>query len=239
MHLVSDDLWTPYGASRMTEHETSAPDESNELKWLGISLVALFACFPIIALLAGAQWGDMSRGLGTIRSVVDDYCHQGEAIFLDLQGNDHKLRQVLSLYLDHRVLKSNWDDDGYFGNLVRENVQRPAIGDCLIEPRVLNTSPPGIPLGRMSLRKIGNEIRIGQPNRPYVVDHDDKNTWVWSGPSVTFEIQDFLAEPREVPAGFQINGVWPFTLHISIKGETRANPLSRMRARACRNSRYR
>jgi hypothetical protein len=80
------------------------------------------------------------------RVTVLKACPPEVPIYLALEGPNHnKLRQMISLYLDDRVLKSNWRSDGYFVDELNRPGEKLASGDCVVEP-VENTSLVDVPI---------------------------------------------------------------------------------------------
>ncbi len=84
-----------------------------------------------------------------IRKEVTTRCPKDSSVFLALQGQQHKFRQMMVYYFFDRKVKSDWTDDTYiFPVLEPQNrTQKPQYGDCVIEPKNGNLVGKGFNIG--------------------------------------------------------------------------------------------
>ncbi len=75
------------------------------------------------------------------RNSVNSTCPTG-SIYLNFDENDAKFKQVLSMYLKDRDVKSNWLKDDYIYNYLPISLRelQPSPGDCLVERIKANES---------------------------------------------------------------------------------------------------
>lgn len=92
---------------------------------------------PLIQYYGGPQ--DLNRFYREFRQTVLSSCPPGVPIYLALNGEHHKFRQMAVYYLSDRLVTSDWMDDGYIFPWLPDEQRRqtPNPGDCVVEPNGL------------------------------------------------------------------------------------------------------
>lgn len=176
----------------------------NKIIWLVFFVGLLGACSlslkratPIVQYYGGTR--DLNHFYQEFRQTVINHCLPNSSIFLALNGQDHKFRQMVSYYLFDRNLSSDWMDDGYIYPrlLPQARIQILKAGDCLVERRNANEFlSTGISIGpfRISNFDGSGDVRISSINGSYALERDNINWWVWVENKAVFRL-----EPYSIP----------------------------------------
>lgn len=121
-----------------------------------------------------------------------------EPIYLELNGDNHKFRQMMTLYLCDRTLYSDWTDDGYiYPNLPNEKKRTDfEFGNCVIEPISFKSELKkahkvgGFKVGIMNNIK---QFVLSEAKATYGRETDGENWWYWVDHQISFNIR-----PHEV-----------------------------------------
>ena len=179
-------------------------------KYLKIVLLALFFGGLICTIFVGIArtepfskyYGgvhDLNRFYREFRSTVRSTCPIGARIYLALNDQHHKFRQMAVYYLPDYDVISDWMDDSYiFSQLpIERRTQLLNVGDCVVEPfadKVLLNSGAIIGPFRIGLFDGRGKIRIVSAAGALDRESDGQNWWYWVEHKV-----DFLLQPLFVP----------------------------------------
>lgn len=135
------------------------------------------------------------------RQLIVDTCPKDVPIYLNLINENHKFRQMLSLYLNDRRIKSNWIGDGYIVNTLPESkkVETLQLGDCLVQSTANGASIKGATLDIMNVSIVdGSEpVQLVPITETYGQEHDQQgNTWYWVESSIKFKPIVLLKEKK-------------------------------------------
>ena len=133
---------------------------------------------------------------GDFRKAVSESCPPLAPIYLKLNGSHLKFRQMAALYLEDRVLRSDWKDDGYIFPLLPSDQRQAKLekGDCIVEP---------IEDGGLELPVVVGPFRVGMfdgRNRFFLSsssgDYGQEGTvtdrWWWVRQSARFKFEPLL-----------------------------------------------
>lgn len=154
---------------------------------------------PIIGYYGGTR--DLNRYYNELRGAVNNICGPNMPIYLSLNGQDHKFRQMAAYYLSDHEVTGDWMDDGYiFPRLpVEKRVQDPCAGQCVIEKSgqggLLNHGRLIGPF-RIGIFEGQGRILISKTSGCYSKETDGTNWWHWVEKRVTFKLKP-LSVPKE------------------------------------------
>jgi hypothetical protein len=137
---------------------------------------------------------NLSAHLRELRDTVLNVCRTKGEFYLDLEGNDHKYRQLISVYLADRHLKSNWHDDGYVEMSLPAKWRNEPLkpDDCIIEPAVQTPGASGTVLGLVRIRSgidPNGEIGIRLAESVNAKETSPTDWWVWVSRKASFTVQ--------------------------------------------------
>ena len=149
---------------------------------------------PLIQYYGGTR--DLNKFYHEFRQKVLSVSNNNDrgAIYLSLNGQHHKFRQMATYFLPDRAIASDWMDDGYiYGGLPKERrTQAVNMGDCVVESTQDRFYlKGGATIGPFTVgwfdgcRKYKIKNTIGAYGR----ESDGANWWHWVESKVSFQLQ--------------------------------------------------
>ena len=147
---------------------------------------------PLINYYGGTR--DLNQFYQEFRQTVIASCPSTAPIYLALNGENHKFRQMAVYYLPDRVVTSDWNDDGYiFARLpIERRAQALNPGDCVVEPSGENGwLSRGATIGSFRIGVFDGQgrIRIDGVAGAHGRESDGQNWWLWVERRVIFNLQ--------------------------------------------------
>ena len=165
----------------------------------------------------------MNRFYQEFRQTVLANCPRSAPIYLALNGQHHKFRQMAVYYLPDREITSDWMDDGYiFARLpVERRMQALNAGDCVVEPVAQGgwlSKGATVLTFRIGVFDGQGQVRIASADGAYDRETDGINWWHWVERKVTFQLQP-LYIPKEATQAklhfeYGTRGKQTLTVHI-------------------------
>lgn len=171
---------------------------------------------------------DLNQFYHGFRQTVMASCPLTAPIYLALNGQHHKFRQMAVYYLADRMVSSDWTDDGYiFARLpVERRTQALNPGDCVVEPSGADGwLKRGTTIGpfRVGIFDGQGQIRIASVSGAYDQERDGDNWWRWVERKVIFELQPLFVskEATQTRLRFEYGtrGSQTLTVRIRARGE--------------------
>lgn len=208
---------------------------------------SLFAAAALLSLVAAVQIGasrsgvmrayypqpNLSAHLRELREMVLSACRTKGEFYLDLEGNDHKYRQLISVYLADRYLKSNWHDDGYVEMSLPANRRNEPLktDDCIIEPAVQTPGASGTVLGLVRVRPgidPNGEIGVKLVESVNARETSQTDWWVWVSRKASFSVQTRAVTSASTQAKltFEIASSQAQNIALSFEGTHRTEQLT-------------
>lgn len=185
------------------------------------TLIGVVRATPLIQYYGGTR--DLNRFYQEFRQTVLANCPRSAPVYLALNGQHHKFRQMAVYFLPDRVTTSDWMDDGYiFARLPDERrTQALNAGDCVVEPVAQGGwLSKGATVGpfRIGVFDGQGQVRIAAATGAYDRETDGNNWWHWVERKVAFQLQP-LYIPKEVTQAklhfeFGTRGKQTLTVHI-------------------------
>ncbi|MFT4436976.1 hypothetical protein ACMX25_26810 [Caballeronia sp. 15715] len=132
---------------------------------------------------------DLGQLYLNLRSTVLDTCGN-KAVYLALNAEDMKAREIAALFLKDRDLRSNWTGDDYLNDMTRAHGNQDiAAGDCVVEAR---NKPRYVGQGKeVGPFKVGiydghGAIAIATIKGAYARESDGDNWWQWVPHKIEF-----------------------------------------------------
>jgi hypothetical protein len=197
---------------------------------LGSSYLGIARTLPLMNYYGNVV--DLDAFYRNFRQTVFTVCPLSSSVYLALGGPDYKFRQLASVYLADRDLRSDWTDDGYIYPYIprsRVNVQV-ARGDCLVEPshEALSSTPATV-IGpvRVGIFGGGQRIQIGSVDGAFDLETDGPNWWRWVEHRVTFSFKPLADRIRhsQVRIRFEYLRREDQPLQVEITGDVAQPPL--------------
>jgi hypothetical protein len=185
------------------------------------TLIGVTRTTPLIQYYGGAR--DLNRFYQDFRQTVLANCPGSASVYLALNGQHHKFRQMAVYFLPDRVTTSDWMDDGYiFARLpVERRSQALNAGDCVVEPVALGGwLSKGATIGafRIGVFDGQGQVRIVSVDGAYDRETDGINWWHWVERKVSFKFQSLYIpkEATHVKLHFEYatRGKQTLTVHI-------------------------
>jgi hypothetical protein len=154
-------------------------------------LVSLYRTKPLMSYYNGIT--DLNRFYTDFRKVVLKTCPAHSSIYLRLGGNDLKFRQMATLYLYDKEVRSNWMDDGYIYFYLPSDRRNQEIlpGNCLVE----RSGEDGwlykyVPIGPFQVGVFNGRSKnpIASVVGAYGRESDGKSWWYWVDHKVNFKL---------------------------------------------------
>lgn len=178
---------------------------SNTLKGL-VVLFLLLACSGVVFSVKDRMGTITNYYIGVknldqfyqdARQLILRTCPKNAPIYLNLINSNHNFRQMLSLYLTDRRIKSDWTGDGYVVNQLPENkrMEPLKLGDCLVQAFVNKPELKDSTLAIMSVSivKEDDPIQLEPINPTYDQEFDNQgNSWYWVESSIKFKPNSLL-----------------------------------------------
>lgn len=175
---------------------------------------------PLIQYYEGTR--DLNHFYQEFRQTVLANCPLSAPVYLALNGQHHKFRQMAVYFLPDRVTTSDWMDDGYiFLRLPDERrTQALTAGDCVVEPVAQDGwLSKGATVGpfRIGVFDGKGKVRIASENGAYDRETDGNNWWHWVERKVIFQLQPYI--PKEATQAklhfeYSTRGKQTLTVHI-------------------------
>ena len=110
---------------------------------------------------------DLDRFYKEFRQAVVTTCPAGVPVYLALNDNHHKFRQMAVYYLPDRKVTSDWMDDGYIFPWLPPGRRTQTLnpGDCVVAPSGLLKGSEGLPEGSKGLQEGSEGLPAGLPGR--------------------------------------------------------------------------
>jgi hypothetical protein len=131
------------------------------------------------------------------RNTVFTTCPSSAPVYLALEGDHQKFREMAVLYLSDREVRSDWMDDGYiYPELTDERrTQALNMGDCVVEPidqggSLSKSSTVGS--YRVGVFDGQGKVRITSVSGAYDRETDGNNWWYWVEHKVIFKLQPLV-----------------------------------------------
>jgi hypothetical protein len=134
--------------------------------------------------------GNVGQYLADLREAVTKECASRPAVYLDLGGQNHKMRQIVALFLPDMLVRSDWIDDGYIAPWLPPSERRRKIelGDCVVGP----PQEGGEKLARVGPLEIwvadGSQTPQIHAVGDYEVEGQGNEWWIWVKSSVTLNV---------------------------------------------------
>lgn len=170
-----------------------------------LGMAALGSCYIGVLRTSGViryygNVADLDAFYRDFRRTVFAACPLGSSVYLALGGPDlyheYKFRQLASVYLADRDVRSDWRSDGYIDHLMpvaRVNLL-PAKGDCLVEPNAIADpvrSTTVIGPVRVGVFDGSPKFQIASVDGAYGLESDGRNWWRWVERNITFSFKPF------------------------------------------------
>ncbi|WP_438394112.1 hypothetical protein [Caballeronia sp. DA-9] len=133
---------------------------------------------------------DLGQLYLNLRNTALDICPGNRAVYLALNGEDVKAREIVALFLADRDLRSNWTGDDYLNDMTRAHGNQDiAAGDCVVEAR---NKPRYVEQGKVvGPFKVGiydghGAITIATIKGAYARESDGDNWWQWVPHKIEF-----------------------------------------------------
>lgn len=167
------------------------------------TLVGVARATPLIQYYGGTR--DLNRFYQEFRQTVLANCPRSAPVYLALNGQHHKFRQMAVYYLPDREVHSDWMDDGYiFARLPTERrMQTLNAGDCVVEPVAQGGwLSKGVTVGpfRIGVFDSQGQVRIAAATGAYDQETDGNNWWHWVERKVTFRLQPLYVPKDAIQA---------------------------------------
>lgn len=168
---------------------------------------------------------NLSKYYINFREQINNFCPPNIPVYLNLDGKNLKFRQMATLYLYDREVKSNWLGDDYIYNLLPSDkkAQWPKIGDCVVELKQKADyldKEKGVEFGkfRVGLFKGSMNIGIGQILGAYGDETDGENYWNWVKNNVTYILRPYIqvSPLSNIRLYFEYNTLGSRTLELSL-----------------------
>lgn len=167
---------------------------------------------------------DLNKFYQDFRDLVLTSCPSNAPIYLALQGEHQKFRQMTTLYLYDRGVTSDWADDGYINGLLppERRKQEVQVGSCLVEPSIglnsyLNRGEVIGPF-RIGVFDGTGHTRIESVNGAYDRESDGKNWWHWVERKISLKLQPDIfskdATQTKVHFEYTTRGKQVLSIHI-------------------------
>lgn len=155
---------------------------------------------------------EISLHYKTLRKNVARICHNGQPIYLNLDQNDSKYRQIMSLFLDDRYIKSDWEGDDYVEHELplRRRNERMSSGDCLIESFIVPPTSDDLSFGKLRIvPNVGADqaLKIVMIESVNARESNSKDWWIWFDRKAKFVIKNLMpmADNYDVTVYFETN----------------------------------
>jgi hypothetical protein len=185
------------------------------------TLIGVARTTPLIQYYGGTR--DLNRFYQEFRQTVLANCPRSAPIYLALNGQHHKFRQMAVYFLPDRETTSDWMDDGYiFARLpAKRRTQSLNAGDCVVEPVAQGGwLSKGATVGpfRIGVFDGQGQVRIDSVTGAYDRETDGNNWWHWVERKVVFHLQP-LYIPKEAAHAklrfeYGTRGKQTLTVHI-------------------------
>jgi hypothetical protein len=143
---------------------------------------------------------DLSRFFLGFRETVFKICPTNSSVYLNIGGPDHKFRQLATLYLAEREVRSNWTDDGYIFPHLPESKRdlQPAAGSCVVERTSrLALLDTGTRVGPFSIGILdgAGKIVFTTVEGGHGRESDASNWWFWVEHRIKFNLRQIAVAP--------------------------------------------
>lgn len=194
---------------------------------LSSALTSFYRIQPLVKYFGYVHPSDLNRDLKAIKVLVEQNCNISNSVYLNLTGSNHKLRQTLLLYLEGRIVKSDWSDDVYIYPLLPESTvtQFPQPGDCIIEHIGGDTLiQNAYKVGNIKVGLYDSDIiaRLDYVDGAFERESDATNWWHWVPKSILFKVTPLTKLSGHNRFNFRFNylSAVPQTLSIIIREAT-------------------
>jgi len=153
---------------------------------------------PLIQYYGGTQ--DLNRFYHDIRQAVIANCPHSAPVYLALNGQHHKFRQMVVYFLLDRVTTSDWMDDDYLFPWLPDNSKTQVLnaGDCVIEPDDQDGwLSNGVTVGAFQVGVFDGQgtVRIVSADGAHDRETDGNNWWHWVERKIVFHLEPlFVSE---------------------------------------------
>lgn len=185
------------------------------------ALIGVARTTPFIEYYGGTR--DLNRFYQEFRQAVLANCPRSAPVYLALNGQHHKFRQMAVYFLPDRVTTSDWMDDGYiFASLPDERrTQALNAGDCVVEPVAQGGwLSKGATVGPFRIGVFGGQgqVRIASADGAHDRETDGNNWWHWVERKVIFQLQPLYVPEEATQAKLHFEygtrGKQTLTVHI-------------------------
>ena len=145
---------------------------------------------------------NLHRFYRSFRDTVLAACPREAPVYLALEGQHHKFKEMATLYLDDRKVTSDWRNSVYISLLLpaKSQTQELKVGDCVVEPKGQDGwLSQGTPIGPYQVGVFDGQqkrIRIASVTGAYDRETDGRNWWRWVEHKVIFQLQPLFV-PNE------------------------------------------
>ena len=191
---------------------------------LGLAAAALSGVArttPLIQYYGGTR--DLNQFYQVFRQTVIASCSPSASIYLALNGEHYKFRQIAVYYLPDRVVNSDWTGDDYiFAHLpIDRRTQALNPGDCVVEPSGADGwLPHSTTIGpfRVGVFNGRGQVRITGESGAYDQETDGINWWHWVERKVSFRLQAFYSkDAAQTRLRFEYGTRSPQTLTVIVR----------------------
>lgn len=192
------------------------------------TLIGVARTTPLIQYYEGTR--DLNRFYQELRQTVLANCQPNAPVYLALNGQHHKFRQMAVYLLSDRVTTSDWMDDGYiFPRLPNERrTQALNAGDCVVEPDTQGGwLSNGTTVGAFLIGVFDGQgqVRIASATGAYDRETDGQNWWHWVERKVAFQLQPLfiskVATQAKLHFGYGTRGKQTLTVYIRTRDGSR------------------
>lgn len=186
------------------------------------ALIGVARATPLIQYYGGTR--DLNRFYQEFRQTVLATCPRSARVYLALNGQYNKFRQMAVYYLPDREVTSDWMDDVYiFPKLSLEHrSQALNAGDCVVEPVAQGgLVSQGATVGpfRIGMFDGQGQVRIASATGAYDRETDGNNWWRWVEHKVIFRLQPLFVskEANRAKLHFEYSTRGKQTLTVRIR----------------------
>jgi hypothetical protein len=167
---------------------------------VGASVTGVVRVTPLMNYYQGVD--DLNRFYLDLRRLLESTCPRDAPIYMALYGEHHKFRQMATLYLPDREVRSDWTDDGYIYSWLpsEQHQQRLTPDSCVLEPiqsHGLVQNPIQIGAFQVGVFNGRGKMMLVDVEGAHSRETDGVNWWHWVEKTISFSFLPFSV-PEEV-----------------------------------------
>jgi len=199
------------------------------------TLIGVARTTPLIQYYGGTR--NLNRFYQEFRQTVLGTCPRSARVYLELNGQHQKFRQMAVYYLPEREVASDWMDDVYIFFHLPLDHRKQALnaGDCVVELIAQDGGlSQGSTVGPFRIGMLNGQqgrVRIASVIGAYARETDDNNWWHWVERKVNFILQPLFVSKNatQVKLSFEYGtlGNQTLTLRFTLRDGSRREVLLR------------